>query len=87
MPNVFRRVAQRTMSVSELHLPREFSGVHAFGAIHCVHCTLHLRCIPHSGSGERDDPHESQKNRVLTTAFQNPDRPQRVTYEIRQIER
>jgi hypothetical protein len=43
----FRRVAKRTMSVSELHLPREFAGAHSFGAIHGVHCTLHLRCIPH----------------------------------------
>ena len=28
-----RRVAQRTMSVSELHLPREFAGACSFGAI------------------------------------------------------
>jgi len=37
------------MSVSELQLPREFAGAHSFGAIHCVHCTLHLGRIPCSG--------------------------------------
>jgi len=41
------------MSASELNLPREFAGTHPFGAIHCVHCTLHLGRIP--CSWERDN--------------------------------